>query len=156
MIIKDLGVINIKRNCNININRVFNKNNKAMTTKDVTTFSINNKDINRNSNKVMIINNRLTTPIDNTFSFNRNINMVMIIMLRNRVKIPSPDSPLTLPLVRSPNIPGRLKIINILEADQPWGFLPIPDLSPAGLNTPLHQSQFMVSKESKIRNIFAS
>ena len=157
MIIKDLGVINIKRNCNININRVFNKNNKAMTTKDVTTFSINNKDINRNSNKVMIINNKMTTPIDNTFSYNRNIYMVMIIMLRNRVKIPSPDSPLTLPLVRSPNIPGRLKIINILEdQDQPLGFLPILDLSLAGLNTPLHQFQFMVSQESKIRHIFAS
>ena len=148
MTIKDLRVINI------NINRVFNRNNQAMTTKDemtiVTTFSINNKDINRSSNKV--INNKMNTPIDNICIYNRNINMVMIMMLRNRVKIPSPDFPLTLPLVTSPNIPGRLKIIQ----DQPWGFLLTPDLSLAGLNTSLHQSQFMVSQESKIRNIFAS
>ena len=160
MTINDLMIINIDKNCNIN-HRDFNRNTNVMTTKNKmitnidTTFSIN-KDINRNSSKVMIINNKMTTPIDNTFSYNRNIYMVMIIMLRNRVKIPSPDSPLTLPLVRSPNIPGRLKIINILEADQPWGFLPTLDLSPAGLNTPLHQSQFMVSQESKIRNSFAS
>ena len=115
-------VINItKKNCNLN-HRDINRINKVMTTKKDkmiinidTTFSINNKDINRNSRKVLIINNKMTTSIDKTSNINRNINMVMIIMLRNRIKILNPDSPLTLPSLRretreihfNPSIPGR-------------------------------------------------
>ena len=115
-------VINInKKNGSIN-HRDINRINKVMTTKKEkmiinidTTFSINNKDINRNSRKVLIINNKMTTSIDKTSNINRNINMVMIIMLRNRIKILNPDSPLTLPSLRretreihfNPSIPGR-------------------------------------------------
>ena len=115
-------VINInKKNCNIN-HRNINGINKVMTTKKDkmiinidTTFSIENKDINRNSSKVIIINNKMTTNIDKTSNINRNINMVMIIMRGNRIKNLNPDFPLTLPSLRretreihfNPSIPGR-------------------------------------------------